>query len=283
MITVTANRITTNVQKFKYPDTCVGIDIQVGSQPIDYLTGMVQISCVFGHQGINGEQFSINDDLIALANVVDAVERRYPNAGIELYLPYLPYSRQDRAVKPGEANSLKVIGKMINGMGFRSVFTYDAHSPVADAAIDNLVVFDQFDIFKGIYPSFREVYIVAPDEGARKKCESFAERVGAAGVITCAKDRVDGKVVGLKVLDTVPDYANLLVLDDLCDGGRTFIEVSKALEFSGKQNVATIDLAVTHGLFTKGVDVVAHWFNTIYTTDSIKTDKAHQKVKVINL
>lgn len=282
MITVTASRITTNVQKFKYPDSCVGIDIQVGSQPVDFLTGMVQISCVFGHQGINGESFSINDDLIALANVVDAVERQYPNAGIELHLPYLPYSRQDRAVKPGEANSLKVIGKMINGMGFRFVVVYDAHSSVADVAINNLIVIDQFEVFGTIYPSFRKVYIVAPDEGARKKCEYFASRVGAAGVITCAKDRVDGKVVGMRVLDNVPDHANLLVLDDLCDGGRTFIEVSKALDATNFK-IGTIDLAVTHGLFTKGVDVVAQQFDTIYTTDSINTDKSHHKVKVINL
>lgn len=283
MITITANRVTTLVEKFKYPDTCVGINIQVGSQPVDYLTSIVQITCVFGHGGINAEHFSINDDMIALANVVDAVERHYPYAEIELHLPYLPYSRQDRAVKPGEPNSLKVIGKMINGMGFRFVVTYDAHSSVADCAIDNLVVIDQYDVFKGIYPSFREVYIVAPDEGARKKCEYFANRVGAAGVITCAKDRVDGKVVGMKVIDNVPDHANLLVLDDLCDGGRTFIEVSKALEHAGNFNVATIDLAVTHGLFTKGVDVVAHKFNNIYTTDSINTIKNHHKVKVINL
>lgn len=283
MITVTANRITTQVQKFKYPDTCVGIDIQVGSQPIDYITPIVQISCTFGHEGINGETFSINDDMMVLANVVDAVERQYPNAGMELHLPYLPYSRQDRAVKPGEPNSLKVIGKIINGMGFRFVVVYDAHSPVADVAIDNLIVIDQFEVFGTIYPSFREVYIVAPDEGARKKCESFAQRVGAAGVITCAKDRVNGKVVGLKVLDKVPDNVKLLVLDDLCDGGRTFIEVSKALEHASNFETETIDLAVTHGLFTKGVDVVAHHFDTIYTTDSINTDKAHQKVKVISL
>lgn len=159
MITVTANRITTNVHKFKYPDTCVGIDIQAGSQPIDYLTGIVQIGCVFGHQGINGEHFSINDDLIALANVVDAVECRYPNAGIELYLPYLPYSRQDRAVKPGEANSLKVIGKMINGMGFRSVFTYDAHSTVADCAIDNLrAIAFLHDVVEDTDTTYEELY-----------------------------------------------------------------------------------------------------------------------------
>lgn len=278
MITVKANGITTRVQKFKYPDTCVGIDIQVGSQPIDYITPIVQISCTFGHEGINGEVFSINDDLMVLANVVDAVERQYPNAGMELHLPYLPYSRQDRAVKPGEANSLKVIGKMINGMGFRFVVVYDAHSSVADVAINNLIVIDQFEVFGTIYPSFREVYIVAPDEGARKKCEYFASRVGAAGVITCAKDRVDGKVVGMRVLDNVPDHANLLVLDDLADGAATFKYVAKALEYASNFTIERLDLAVTHGLFTKGTKVVTDIYNNVYTTNSINTNKENCEI-----
>lgn len=272
MITVNVAHVNTQVRKWKFPDTTVGIDIQVGSQKVDFLTGLVQITCIFGGDGINGEKFSINDDLIALANVVDAVERRYPNAGLELILPYLPYSRQDRAVNAGEANSLKVIGKMINGMGFRTVFTYDVHSTVADCAIDNLFVFDQFAVFSGVRQSFRETYIVAPDQGATKKCEDFAKRVGAAGVITCVKNRdlQTGKITGLRVIDYVPANADLLVLDDIADAGGTFIYLAQELR---KHEPARLDLAVTHGLFTKGVGIVKDHFDKIFTTDSYISDK----------
>jgi ribose-phosphate pyrophosphokinase len=278
MIKYSVNHTQTTVRQWKFPDGCVGVDIQVGSQAKDFTNDLVKITCIFGSEG-----FTINDDIIALAMVVDAVKRQYPVAKLELELPYIPYSRQDRAVNAGEPNSLKVIGKMINAMGFSSVFVLDAHSIVADACIDNMVEVTQLDIFRNIYPSFRQVYVVAPDAGASKKCETFAKAVGAAGVITCAKERDPhtGKIVGLKLLDSVPEGANILVLDDLCDGGRTFIEVSQLLEATG--NVSNLDLAVTHGLFSKGVDVVAKNYDTIYTTDSIISDKNNGIVRIISV
>ena len=58
-----------------------------------------------------------------------------------------------------------------------------------------------------------------------------------------------------------------IIFDDICDGGRTFIELAKVL----RRNTAHHDrivLAVTHGLFTKGVDVVLEHVDAIYTTNS---------------
>jgi ribose-phosphate pyrophosphokinase len=169
-------------------------------------------------------------------------------------------------------------------MGFAYVFVADAHSTVAEACIDRLHIITQFEIFGRVKQSWREVYIVAPDAGATKKCEAFAKLVGAAGVITCAKDRVNGKVQGIKVLDTVPKGAKLFVLDDLCDGGRTFIEVAKELE-TITLGYGDLELAITHGLFTKGVDIVAVHYDKIYTTDSYISDKSNRngQIEVIEL
>lgn len=259
---------TTHVRQWTFPDGCVGTDLQLGSQQVDFISGEVHVTCIFGSEG-----FTINDDIVALAFVRDALRTQYPVANIHLSLPYIPYARQDRAVNPGEAASLKVIGNMINAMNFATVRCVDAHSTVAGACIDRLYVEDQYSVFGGIRQSFRETYIVAPDQGASKKCEDFAKRVGAAGVITCIKTRDfanKSKITGLRVIDEVPADADLLVLDDLCDAGGTFIGLAQELR---KYNPARLDLAVTHGLFTKGVGVVKDHYDKIFTTNSYISDK----------
>lgn len=269
MIKYRTGNVTTNVEQWTFPDGCVGINIQVGAQPVDFVSGEVIVTCLFG-----GFPFTINDDIMALAFTVNALKTQFPCAKLHLDLPYIPYARQDRSVTPGEAFSLKVIGKMINGMGFTKVTVTDPHSSVAAACIDHMYVVDQFDVFNGIRQSFHNTYIVAPDAGASKKCEEFAKRVGASGVITCAKTRElsTGKITGFKVLDNPPEHgADFLVLDDLCDGGRTFVEVARALS---AYYPSRMDLAVTHGLFTKGPSVVTDIYDKVFTTNSFISDKS---------
>lgn len=277
MISYTINNIATSVRQWKFPDGCIGVDINVGSIEPSTVRKDIFVSCIFG------DDFTINDNIFALGLTMDALKHYHPACNFHLLMPYTPYARQDRACSPGEAFSLRFVGKVINGMGFTSVMVLDPHSGVTDACIDNLQVVNQFDIFGRIYTSFREVYIVAPDQGASKKCEDFAKRVGAAGVITCSKVREmsTGKILGLRLLDDVPESAHLLVLDDICDGGRTFIEVSKAIMEVSEP--LTLDLAVTHGLFTKGAGVLSDYYDTIYTTDSFISDKTHNKVEVVSI
>ena len=106
---------------------------------------------------------------------------------------------------------------------------------------------------------------MAPDAGALKKCYAFAEAVGAREVVSCSKHRdlKTGKILGLTCEASVGGK-DLFVLDDICDGGRTFIEVSRLL----RPRANSIDLAVTHGIFSKGTNVVAECFDRVYTTNS---------------
>lgn len=288
MITYRICNMTTHVRQWFFPDGCVGTNINIGQQPIDCGLFDIIVTLKFGGFDQSGEapyrKYSINDDIMALAFTVDALKRQYPLATLHLDMPYVPYARQDRVCSPGEAHQLKVTANLINGMGFSTVTSVDAHSTVAEAVYDRFYNLDQISVFSKIKNNWSDVYIVAPDQGATKKAEAFAKAVNAAGVITCAKVREmsTGKILGLKVLDEVPDDAKLFVLDDLCDGGRTFIEVSKALQMkatnSGMGHIQMIELAVTHGLFTKGVGVVKDFYDKIYTTDSVISDKTGAKV-----
>ena len=287
MIAYRIGNTTTQVRQWFFPDGCVGTNINVGQMPVDCGIFDIVVQLKFGGSENNIEKavdrkFSINDDLMALAFTVDALKHQYPLASLHLDMPYVPYARQDRVCSPGEAHQLKVTANLINGMGFATVTSVDAHSAVSEAVFDRFYTLDQIAVFSKIKTNWSDVYIVAPDQGATKKAEAFAKAVNAAGVITCAKIREmsTGKITGLKVLDHVPTSCNILVLDDLCDGGRTFIEVSKALQTN--RDIMKIELAVTHGLFSKGVDVVKDYYDEIYTTDSVISDKNGAKVLDLN-
>ncbi len=56
-----------------------------------------------------------------------------------------------------------------------------------------------------------------------------------------------------------------VIVDDICDGGRTFIELAKTLKEGGAQRVV---LYVTHGIFSKGIYPLEKYIDEVYTTNS---------------
>lgn len=265
------------VRQWNFPGGEVGVDINNLSQ----LDGM-EVSRVHVDARIQN-----SDDVMALLMATDALRREFPLAKFMLDLPYIPYARQDRVCNAGEALSIKVFGSLINSMNYDIVQVADPHSAVSLACIDNVHVRDQYTIFREIKHSFREVTIVAPDIGAVKKAEEFAKKVGAKDVLCCNKKRnlADGKILGMEIVnpEILSDQSQLLVLDDICDGGRTFIEVAHAIcGVIHYDDIKSIELAVTHGIFSKGVEVLTGLYDRIYTTDSLP-QKANEQLTVIEI
>ena len=58
------------------------------------------------------------------------------------------------------------------------------------------------------------------------------------------------------------------IIDDICLGGRTFVNIAQKLK---EKNCGKLFLIVTHGIFNYGIDNLLEYFENIYTTDSICT------------
>lgn len=70
----------------------------------------------------------------------------------------------------------------------------------------------------------------------------------------------------VKQIEELPDHMPLLIKDDLCDGGATFIAIAEYLQMHFPERKRY--LFVAHGLFTKGVNhVLQHW-DKVITTNS---------------
>ncbi|ANA49232.1 ribose-phosphate pyrophosphokinase [Pseudomonas phage phiPMW] len=269
----------------QFKDGSMNVDIQQTTTEIRerYITVAIQ----FGDKELTG--YSMNDMIVALGLTMDALKRHFTRGYYNLMMPYAPYARQDRPCSPGEAFSARFAAQMINAMGFDTVCILDAHSGVLSGVYNNLYETEQYKVFKEIYNDWSDVYIVAPDMGAVKKANKLFSEVGAAGVLVCDKkrDMKSIEITGYEIVSKVNhNMEKFLVLDDICDGGRTFLKAHEAIcdaVREAKGFAQRIDLAVTHGLFTFGVDVVANEFNNVYTTNSYKSNKDASNVKVIEV
>ncbi|MNX75091.1 Ribose-phosphate pyrophosphokinase 2 [compost metagenome] len=230
-------------------------------------------------------------DIMDLVMVTDAIRRLNPAIQIHLWMPYLPYARQDRVPRPGESLTIKPFCDIINLQGYATVSVLDVHSDVGLALLDRVrhVSLPQV-VAKAMTRrneantgAWTNTVLIAPDAGAMKKTLELARLVGCPHVVCGFKDRdtATGKITGTRVdinFEPRPGM-NWLVVDDICDGGYTFVELAKALSEKltpilgeGNAQYATkgysLELWVTHGLFTKGFEELKRHYSRIETTNS---------------
>lgn len=201
----------------------------------------------------------------------------------KLEIPYIPYARQDRICNTGEAFSIKVMADLINSIGAKQVIGWDVHSDVTSALINNFLNIPQedilgYDIELGRILLDKKYCICSPDAGSLKKIHKIQNtfRIPNDRLVLASKER---DVKTGYIINTTVDFApkQVLIIDDICDGGRTFVELAKVLKAKGTEKV---HLYVTHGIFSKGIDVFDGLIDHIWTTDSF-CDIKHDKLTII--
>jgi len=229
-----------------------------------------------------------SDRIMELLLATEALQA-WSDARILLAIAYLPYARQDRRMIEGDVLSIKVMANLINAQNYYTVSVLDPHSDVGPALINNCwpeypdeqitKAIRYFD-YNGTTQTGTEVIII-PDAGATKRVYGCLERIGdfipKLPVVQAHKIRDlndKGNIKGITVDDFPLQGKKCLIIDDICDGGKTFIELGKILKERGASSVG---LYVTHGIFSKGIDVVTEVIDTIYTTNSFKS-VSHPKV-----
>lgn len=210
---------------------------------------------------------SFNDfGLLLLA--VDALKRMDVKL-INVFIPYFPAARQDRVMIAGEPLSVKVYADILNSLKLNKIMVFDAHSEVTSALLDNCEVIPNHDFIAQVLKKIgNDVKLISPDGGALKKIYKVSEYLGGIDVVECSKSRdvKTGKLSGFKVYDDNLQGMDCLIVDDICDGGGTFIGLAEELK---KKNAGKLYLAVSHGIFNKGFESMKA-FEKIFTTDSFR-------------
>ena len=197
-------------------------------------------------------------------------------------LPYLGYARQDRA-DPGQSLGIRWAGDLLRAAGVDLVLTIDVHSPQAARIAVPLDSLSPAQLFAEALADAGvvDLTIVAPDEGARGRCEEVRRAAEIDAPLAYLRKRrgADG-VTHSALIGTVT--RRVAIVDDILDTGGTLLSACVELRRAG---VGEIIVLVTHGLFTGD-----HWrklptlgVRRIFTTDSVPSarDRAGGIVEVL--
>jgi len=182
---------------------------------------------------------------------------------LKLILPYLPYARQDRVMNSGESLSIKVMCDIINSLKFETVEIADVHSDVSLALLNNVINKEQYEFVGKLAKNWLGTpYLVAPDAGAIKKTMKIAQKLNWP-MVRADKTRnvTTGEISGSVVYTEHIGDHDFLMVDDIFDGGRSFLELAKVLR---PLTNGRIYLYVTHGIFSKGLDICQGVIDHIY-------------------
>lgn len=217
------------------------------------------------------------EDIVKLLLATDVLKELRFLTDIRLFIPYLPYARQDRAVNKLECFSLKTFANLINAQNYSSVTILDPHSDVGPALINNSRVINNHSFVKRVLFDIaaKNYKLVCPDMGAYKKIFKLAEFLEYTDeVILCNKtrDMKTGEITGTKILtDITEKNATYFIVDDICDGGKTFVEIAKSLKALDPKG--HINLIVTHAIMSKGdQELIKAGIENIYATNSFYTE-----------
>lgn len=229
------------------------------------------------------------NDFMLLAQLVEAVRHQTDVLVSHLELPWLPWARQDRHMVTGDSFALKVFARQLNTLKFDKVKVLDPHSDAAAAAIDNMIAVPQEACLlqsATLRRQFQQhaLMLVAPDAGSLKKIDAVARAAGAAeyAILSKKRDVASGNLTGFALVAGDVKDRDVLIVDDLCDAGGTFIGSAQVLRDAGARSVS---LYVTHGIFSKGVEhLFTNGIDALYTTTSLAAPTlAHPQLELIDI
>lgn len=217
-----------------------------------------------------GLRFEGNDDLVALEFLKGAMD----DMGFQdiiLNCPFFPYSTMDHT-DGSRPLSLKYAARMVNRMGFGTVKVMEPHSTVLTALVDRVTVEEKtLSMLTALYPCGQDNLVICfPDMGAAKR---YSFTLPDFRTLTFEKERnfADGKIIGMRCVDdlgTMPENAVCVIVDDLCRGGRTFVECGKLLKEAGAREVQLIVTHMETGAFYSGILTDSSPVDKVYATDS---------------
>lgn len=199
-------------------------------------------------------EFEHENEFLHVAQLKKLISVLKPNISISLNVPYFPYARQDHVVSNATTFALRSFLELLSSLRFNEVYTVDLHSNIPFEYIDNLTNVYPNQAIKNAIDSFQPDLIVFPDKGAQMR---YAHRFTLPHIsIHKERDQLTGYLTIKGIINN--DNINLsgkkcLIVDDLCDGGGTFILAAQEL-FNA--DVKEVGLYTTHGIYSKGVQVL---------------------------
>jgi ribose-phosphate pyrophosphokinase len=282
----------------KYPEKSIGIQFKIskfpdGQQDVT-ITNVEEIEKCSYHRSVTIKSTLSSFKDLELIICATASLKRLKFKEIHLYVPYIIGARSDRKFVEGGNSYVKdVIAPIINSQNYESVTCIDPHSDVLEACIDRLEIINNNELFsfalknyfieeKNLDQSdFSKFILVSPDAGSMKKIYKLSDFINYKGdIVVCSKHRDENGKLSKTIVPITSEqhtmlhkgpYKDFFIIDDICDGGRTFINIAKEIKeyfHESGCSESNIYLVVTHGIFSAGLYELSKYFKRIYCTNS---------------
>ncbi|MBD5381984.1 hypothetical protein [Clavibacter sp.] len=250
-----------------FPDGEVHLEL---TKPIK--DGMVDVKC----------RITNANDLFILMQLSDILKRQEVRI-LTLTIYYLMGMRCDRVFEINRPFTLKIVADVINSLDIvKKVVVIEPHSSRSHNMIKcSFPISMTKRIADELFSADNKFLFVAPDKGA---FERYGESIPCAVICSKVRDAATGKLLDFKAEAAIlVKDCDLLVIDDLCDGGGTFVGLAPKLR---ELEPKSLSLAVTHAVQLDGIKRVAEVYDKVYITNTYKewqNEELPSNVKVLNV
>lgn len=217
----------------------------------------------------------VNDNLMDLLIFIDGLKRGGANK-IVVVIPYVGYSRQDRAFKKGDPISGLLIHNLLEAVNVDEICCIDFHSPDLFAQYKikktNLSAAPILANYIKNNVDLLDICVVSPDFGGINRANEFASYFNGCPVVYAKKTRPSVNTVIIEQLCGDVKNKQCIIYDDMIDTGGTLIEIAKCLKENGAKKII---FAGTHGVFSSNSidNLNKSEIEHFYITNSIEGEK----------
>lgn len=265
-----------------------------GEKRVRVIDSVVGQDCVV----IQSTSKPVDENYMELFFIVDAL-RRSGAKTVTVVIPYLGYQRQDHVFRDGEAVSLGVIIKNLEGLGVGKIISFDLHSikipELFNIPVSHLSALPLFaeKIKKmvngpasrqGGQGSMVDCSLVSPDMGGVRRIKKLSELLENMSYVTIVKNRDlnTGEVSTEKIDGKV--FKRAVIVDDMISSGKTIVAAAQLLKDNGAEEISVM---ATHPVFSEGCsDLLQNSIvSRVLVTDSIDIPKEKQfpKLEVLSI
>jgi len=204
------------------------------------------------------------EELFILMQVGDILNRQGVKWFLTIY--YLMSMRMDRVISFNEAFSLKVVTNMINSLRPCAIKVVHPHS---SRTLELLKCYVE-GTFHPNYKDFEsDIQLCYPDKGAMERYNSSYKSKYPVLIGEKVRNLSTGKIESI-IIKNPEDYKHLpvMVVDDLCDAGGTFLGIAKALKRIDSN--INLSISVVHMVNREGIKNLSKVYNKVYFTNTYK-------------
>lgn len=236
-------------KKLKYPDGGIYAQIDDFTNPV--IT----------------ERINTYEDLFFIKSLKEACDHNLVE-NVELVIPCMFQQQHDRRFNENESFELQIVSEFINSCNFSKVHVFHPHSDVTQGALKRARIIDNSDFVSKVLEDIgSKPILLSTDGGSYKWINKLADKLDYESEVYGASKSRDPQTHKLVQVIDRQDFQgkDILILDDLCVFGGTFLGLAKMLK---ERNVGKLYLAVSHITVENPNKELSNLYDKIYCTNS---------------